>query len=79
MAKRSSSLINQSGLRSLINNNNNQEETFSLPPPPPSFLYDNPISNTEQRPTIRAHGSGLTDGFVDDNRSYPFFSISHQC
>jgi hypothetical protein len=69
-AKRSSSLIDKTRLQSQYNNNNDQEQLF--PPPPPSFLYDNPISNTDQQPIIRASGPGLSDGFVDDNCSYIF-------
>ncbi|CAF0883461.1 unnamed protein product [Rotaria sordida] len=69
LTKRSSSFINQSCLQSQINNNNKHEKALPLPPPPPSpsYLYDNPISSTEQRPTIQAKGPGLTDGFVNDN------------
>ncbi|CAF3482635.1 unnamed protein product [Rotaria sp. Silwood1] len=63
--KRSSSFINQPRLQSQINTNNKCEEEFPLPPP--SFLYDNPLSSIEQRPTIRATGPGLTDGFANDN------------
>jgi len=75
-AKRSSSLINHSHLQSQNNNNNDQERPFP-PPPPPSFFYDNPISSAEQRPTIRATGPGLTDGFIDDNCLYLLFSITY--
>ncbi|CAF0804155.1 unnamed protein product [Adineta steineri] len=64
-AKRSSSFTSQSRLQSQNNNNNDPEQPF--PPPPSSLLYDNPISCTEQQTIIRAHGPGLTDGFINDN------------
>jgi hypothetical protein len=74
--KRSSSFTRHFRLQSQNNNNNDQERPFP-PPPPPSFFYDNPISSAEQRPTIRASGPGLTDGFVDDNCSYLLCSFTY--
>lgn len=59
--------MSQSRLQS--QNNNNDEQEIHFPPPPP-FLDDNPISNENQRPTIRATGPGLNDGLVDDNCLY---------
>ncbi len=73
-AKRSSSLINQSRLQNQNNNNNNDQDRPFPPPPPPSFFNDNPLSSAEQRSTVRASGSGLTDGFVDDHCSYIRYS-----
>ena len=67
--KKSSLFRSQSRLQSQNNNSDEQERPFP-PPPPPSFFDDNPISTAEQRPTIRASGSGLTDGFVDENCLY---------
>jgi hypothetical protein len=75
-AKRSSSLLSHSRLQSQNNNSDEQERPFP-PPPPPSFFNDNPISSAEQRPTIRATGPGLTDGFVDDNCLYLLEFLTH--
>ena len=72
-AKRSSSLLSQSRLQSQNNNSDEQDRPF---PPPPSLFNDNPISSTEQRPTIQASGPGLIDGFVDDNCLYFLYFLT---
>ncbi|CAM4969471.1 unnamed protein product [Rotaria socialis] len=65
MIKRASSFVDQSCSKNQINNNEKHEYVF--PQPPPSFLCDDPVASREQRPMIRAHGPGLSDGFVHDN------------
>jgi len=55
----------QRQISNVENQNNNEKEDQTFPPPP---LFINDIEQQEQQQlNIKATGSGLTDGFVEEN------------